>query len=491
MSILTKVQNLGKALLLPIATLPIAGLLLRLGAGDILNQPILFQAGNAIFANLPLLFAIGIATGLSRNNDGAAALSGAVSYLIIKGSLGIDKPFHLFSADAGYSVQEILKQHGLKALDMGVFAGIVAGIIGAYSYNKYYTKTLTPALGFFSGKRLAPIMAGLITVFVAALCLIIWPYIQVAIATLNEGIVQAGSFGLFVYAFINRLLLGLGLHHVLNSFVWFQVGSFTDAHNVVSHGDLNRFFAGDKSAGYFMAGAFPIFMFGLPGAALGMYLRADPDKKKAAGGLLFSAALTAFLTGVTEPIEYTFMLLAPVLYGIHAVLMGISYAIAPLFEFKMGFGFSAGFIDAVLNWGISTNPWVLLVLGPVFFVLYTVIFYTLIPILDIPTPGRGGDEVENGAPAAANTDEDLVKLASTYIHSVGGLDNLAEIDNCITRLRLKVKDQGKVDVAMARKAGAMDVKQFEGDLVHIIVGVLSDRIAETMKSIQRGEVPLQ
>ncbi|HEY8391723.1 MAG TPA: PTS transporter subunit EIIC, partial [Capillibacterium sp.] len=304
-NVLGKLQRLGKALMTPVAVLPAAGLLMRLGAADVLNLGWMAAAGNAIFENLALLFAVGIAIGLADENNGVAGLAAAVGYFVLT------KVAATFNA----------------GINMGVLAGIIAGILAAYLYNKYKAIRLPDFLGFFGGKRFVPIVTSFYTLILGVIAGFVWPYIQNYISSFGNTIATSGAIGGFFFGFLNRLLIPFGLHHVLNSFTWFQFGEFVDATGKVITGDLYRFFAGDPTAGTFMTGFFPIMMFGLPAACLAMIATAKPENRKSVAGMLLGMAFTSFLTGITEPIEFLFMFLAPVLYILHALLSGISLAV--------------------------------------------------------------------------------------------------------------------------------------------------------------------
>lgn len=467
MNILGYLQKLGKALMLPIAVLPVAALLLRLGQGDLLGVPFMAEAGGAIFGNLPLLFAMGIAVGLSKDNAGAAALAGAVGYFVLTAAAGTINP----------------------DINMSFFGGIIAGIVAGHSYNRFHATQLPTYLGFFSGKRLVPIMTGLIILVVAFVAGYVWPFIQSGIDAFGHGIAESGSIGHFLYGTLNRALIPFGLHHVLNSYFWFGLGDFTNAAGELATGDLNRFFAGDPEAGVFMAGFFPVMMFGLPGAALAMYLTAKPEKRNQVGGVLFSVALTSFLTGITEPLEFMFMFMAPVLYVIHALMTGLALVLANAFDMLAGFGFSAGLFDMVLNWGLATNPVALVILGLIYFGVYFGIFYTLIRVLNLKTPGREDDVVaEDGSqeeatdfvPAAVSTKEDL---ATKYAHLLGGFDNMTKIDACITRLRLTLKDTSKIDEAGIKALGAAAVVRIGSNNIQVVIGPEAEIIADEMKNL--------
>jgi len=386
--VFAQLQRIGTSLLFPIATLPAAALLLRFGSADMLGQfgwlgglpTAMVGAGNALFGNLPLLFAVGIAIGLSEGGAGAAALAGVVGYLVLK------------------TVLAAVISDPAKA-DTGVIGGVVIGAIAAYMYNHFKNIRLPQFLAFFGGRRFVPIITSFASLGVALVAWVIWPPINAQIQSFGNWISGQGIVGAFLYGVLNRLLVPLGLHHIPNTLLWTQFGTYTDAHGTVYHGDLTRFFHGDPSAGVFMTGFFPVMMFGLPAAALAIYHSARTTRRRLLAGLLFSAALTSFVTGITEPIEYTFLFVAPALYAVHVVLTGLSMAITNAAGMHLGFGFSAGAIDYVLNLGISTRPWLLLIIGPIYAVVYYTVFRFLIAVLDLPTPGREREEDEEPSPA--------------------------------------------------------------------------------------------
>lgn len=351
MNILGFFQRLGRSLQLPIAVLPVAALLLRFGQPDLLNISFIAQAGGSIFDNLALIFAIGVAATWSKDNAGSAALAGAVGYFILTKAMVTINP----------------------AINMGVLAGIITGLVGGAVYNRWSGIKLPEFLSFFGGKRFVPIATGFFCLILAAIFGYIWPPVQNAIHAGGEWIVSMGAVGSGIFGFVNRLLIPTGLHQVLNTIAWFQIGEFTNAAGTIFHGDINRFYAGDGTAGMFMSGFFPIMMFGLPGAALAMYFAAPKERRPMVGGMLLSVALTAFLTGVTEPLEFLFMFLAPLLYLVHAILTGISLFVATLLGIHAGFSFSAGAIDYVLMYNLpaaSKNVWMLVVMGLVAFAVY-------------------------------------------------------------------------------------------------------------------------
>ena len=471
MNILGFFQRLGRALQLPIAVLPVAALLLRFGQPDLLNVPFIAQAGGAIFDNLALIFAIGVASSWSKDNAGSAALAGAVGYFVMTKAMVTIKP----------------------EINMGVLAGIITGLVAGAVYNRWAGIKLPDFLSFFGGKRFVPIATGFFCLILAAIFGYVWPPVQHAIHSGGEWIVSAGALGSGIFGFINRLLIPTGLHQVLNTIAWFQIGEFTNAAGAVFHGDINRFYAGDGTAGMFMSGFFPIMMFGLPGAALAMYLAAPKARRPMVGGMLLSVAITAFLTGVTEPLEFLFMFLAPLLYLLHAVLTGISLFIATALGIHAGFSFSAGAIDYVLMYSLpaaSKNVWMLLVMGVVFFFVYFLLFSAVIRMFNLKTPGREDKAADVVTEEAnSNTEEGLTQLATSYIAAVGGTDNLKAIDACITRLRLTVGDSAKVNDAACKRLGASGVVKLNKQTIQVIVGAKAESIGDEMKKVvTRGPV---
>lgn len=471
MNILGLFQRLGRALQLPIAVLPVAALLLRFGQPDLLNVPFIAQAGGAIFDNLALIFAIGVASSWSKDNAGSAALAGAVGYFVMTKAMVTINP----------------------EINMGVLAGIITGLVAGAVYNRWAGIKLPDFLSFFGGKRFVPIATGFFCLILAAIFGYVWPPVQHAIHSGGEWIVSAGALGSGIFGFINRLLIPTGLHQVLNTIAWFQIGEFTNAAGAVFHGDINRFYAGDGTAGMFMSGFFPIMMFGLPGAALAMYLAAPKARRPMVGGMLLSVAITAFLTGVTEPLEFLFMFLAPLLYLLHAVLTGISLFIATALGIHAGFSFSAGAIDYVLMYSLpaaSKNVWMLLVMGVVFFFVYFLLFSAVIRMFNLKTPGREDKAADVVTEEAnSNTEEGLTQLATSYIAAVGGTDNLKAIDACITRLRLTVGDSAKVNDAACKRLGASGVVKLNKQTIQVIVGAKAESIGDEMKKVvTRGPV---
>ena len=463
-----KVQRLGRALMLPIAVLPVAGLLLRLGQSDVLNIKMIADAGGAIFDNLPLLFAIGVAVGFAKDNNGVAALAGAIGYLV---EVAVMKDIN-------------------DKLNMGVLSGIIAGIVAGMLYNKYKDIKLPDYLAFFGGKRFVPIITGVTCLAIGIVLGYVWQPVQAAIDMAGHWLTTAGAIGAFVFGVLNRLLLVTGLHHILNSLTWFVFGTFTPpGGGAAVTGDLHRFFAGDPTAGTFMTGFFPVMMFGLPAACLAMYHEAPKERRAMVFGLLASMALTSLLTGVTEPIEFSFMFLAPVLYVIHALLTGLSLAICSALGIHLGFTFSAGLIDYVLNYGLSTRGWWALPLGVIYAVAYYGLFRFFIRKFNMATPGRepaGADEqvesFDKGgfvAPVAAVT----LPRAQRYIAALGGAANLSIVDACTTRLRLSVVDPSKVSESDLKTIGARGVLKRGATSVQVIIGPEADIIADEIRTV--------
>ncbi|ATY31843.1 N-acetylglucosamine-specific PTS transporter subunit IIBC [Sphingomonas psychrotolerans] len=468
-TLLAKAQPLGRALMLPIAVLPIAALLLRLGQADMLGIPFVAAAGEAIFSNLGLLFAAGVAVGLARENHGAASLAGVVAYLVaVEGAkVLLHLPPEIVSAPALEQAAWRAKEIGKLSVAAGILSGIVAGVL----YNRFSDIKLPDYLAFFAGRRFVPIVAGLAGLAGAVLFGLGFPWFEAGVDTLSRWVLGAGPIGLFLFGLLNRLLLITGLHHILNNIPWFLLGDFNGA-----TGDIKRFFAGDPSAGAFMAGFFPVMMFGLPAACLAMYRNALPGRRKAVGGLLLSLALTSFLTGVTEPIEFTFMFLAPVLYVVHAVLTGISMVLMDALGVKLGFGFSAGLIDYVLNFGLATKPLLLLPVGAAYFWIYYAAFSWCIRRFDLKTPGRDAEVPPAAQEAAAGARGPAVLAA------LGGTANIRSVDACTTRLRLVMADFAAIDEAALRALGARGVLKLDNGALQVVFGPIADQIAGEVRA---------
>jgi PTS system N-acetylglucosamine-specific IIC component len=450
-------QRIGKALMTPIAVLPVAALLLRLGFGDIFEGQtalIMKSAGDAVFSNLDLLFGIGIAYGLAKNNDGAAALSGAVGVLIAKAVyLGIDKD-----------------------INMGVFVGIIMGVIAGTLYNRFYNIKLPEFLGFFGGKRFVPIITSLVAILVGVLAGYFWHYAQDGIDAFSNMIIGLNEVGTFIYGTLNRLLIPLGLHHILNSVFWFQLGEYSyinEGVEIVANGDLPRFFAGDPTAGFYMSGFYPVMMFGLPAMAFAIYLNTPKAYRKKAGAVLAGVAFTSFLTGITEPLEFLFLFVAPPLFLLHALLTGLSMALAQYLNIHAGFGFSAGFIDYVVNYKLDKNPILILPLGAFFALLYFVLSYYLIKILKLKILET---ELNEGSTESQVSDEALA-----FITALGGKENITNTDACITRLRMSVKDSASLKDEDFMNLGAKGVIRPDKHSIQVVLGTKAEGVSENIK----------
>ncbi|MFD3945820.1 PTS transporter subunit EIIC [Streptomyces sp. NPDC058579] len=390
-------QKVGRSLQLPIAVLPAAGILLRLGQPDVFGKDglgwdkvasVFATAGDAVFANLPLLFCIGVAIGFAKKADGSTALAALVGFLVYSNVL---KAFPVTEA-----IVNTTENNGVDVAatynNPGVLGGILMGLLSAVLWQKYHRTKLVDWLGFFNGRRLVPIIMAFVGTLVGVIFGLVWEPIGNGISSFGEWMTGLGAGGAGLFGLINRALIPVGMHQFVNTVSWFQLGDFTDAAGKVVHGDIGRFFAGDPTAGQFMSGFFPIMMFGLPAAALAIAHSARPERRKAVLGMMISLALTSFVTGITEPIEFTFMFIAPVLYVIHAVLTAISMAVTWALGVHAGFTFSAGAIDYLLNWNLATKPWLIIPIGLVFAAIYYAVFRFAITKFNLPTPGRESDE---------------------------------------------------------------------------------------------------
>lgn len=496
MSILGYLQPVGRALMVPVATLPAAAILMGVGYwidpnGWGAESPLaafFIQSGSAIIDNMGVLFAVGVAYGMSKDKDGSAALAGFVGFLVLAtlcAPTAVAMIKHIPVEEVPAAFAKIKNQ----------FIGIMVGIIAAELYNRFSAVELPKALSFFSGRRLVPILTSFVMIVVAAILMVIWPIVFDGLVNFGEYIQKMGSAGAGLYAFFNRLLIPVGLHHALNSVFWFDVAGINDIPNFL--GGAKSIAAGTAEVGItgrYQAGFFPIMMFGLPGAALAIYQCARPENKAKVLGIMMAAAFAAFFTGITEPLEFSFMFVAPVLYVIHAILTGISVYIAATMQWISGFGFSAGLVDMALS---SRNPlaihWYMLIpQGLVFFVIYYVVFRFAIVKFNMMTPGRelavAGSEADGqDVNVSSDVAQDASVLALQYIAVVGGSDNLTGIDACITRLRLSVKDSSVVNEALAKRLGATGVIRLNKTSVQIIVGFMAEKIANAMKTV--GHVP--
>lgn len=495
-------QKIGKALMLPVAMLPVAGLLLGIGVALQMEETLSYlpfldagwiqhtagvmeAAGGIIFDNLALIFAVGVAIGLA--GDGAAALAALVGYLVMNTVMGewLGVTSEMVVDDPGLA--HVL---GIPTLQTGVFGGILVGIIAAICYNRFHDIEMPAFLGFFAGKRFVPIVTAAMTFIVALLLLIVWPPIQTGLNEVSVFLLETGQyFAVFFFGFIKRLLIPFGLHHIFHAPFWFEFGQYTNAAGEIVRGDQLIFFAQlrdgvDITAGQFMVGEFPIMMFGLPAAALAMYHAAKPEKKKVVAGLMVSAALTSFLTGITEPLEFMFLFVAPVLFVIHALLDGISFVIMTYFSVNVGFTFSGGAIDFFL-FGILPNQdgwWITIIVGLIFAVIYYTVFRFAIVKFNLKTPGREVEEATN------EKAKDKGALAGHILTAMGGKENIAHLDACITRLRVSVNDIKAVDKKELKSLGAAGVLEV-GDNIQAIFGPRSETIKGQMQDIMAGKTP--
>ena len=476
-ALLERLQPLGRALMLPIAVLPAAALLLRLGQPDLLDIAFMSAAGDAVFSNLGLLFAIGVAVGFARDGNGAAGLAGVVCFLIAvegaKALLVVPPEVVAGLTETSVALAEAAWRDGALAR-LSVPIGILSGLIAGDFYNRFSTLKLPEYLAFFAGRRFVPIVSGVAGLALAAVVGFGFSGISGAMDGFSRAIVGSGEVGLFFYGVLNRLLIVTGLHHILNNIAWFVIGDYQGV-----TGDLRRFFAGDPEAGAFMSGFFPVMMFGLPAACLAMYHAAKPERKKAVGGMLMSLALTAFLTGVTEPIEFTFMFLAPVLYAVHTVLTGAAMVIMSLLDVKLGFGFSAGLFDYVLNFNQSTRPLMLIPVGLAYFALYYGLFRLVIRWMDLKTPGREDEPMaSSGAVSAVPSGG----RGGAYLAALGGAANVESVDACTTRLRLILNDQGAVDEAGLKALGARGLVRPSDRALQVVLGPIADQVADEIRA---------
>lgn len=491
--------------MLPIAVMPLAALLLRLGQEDLLGVPFIAAAGEAIFKNFGILFAVGVAVGFAKETHGAAALAGAVGYFVTITAAGVlvKLPPDIVALTGDAHTVAATKFHNVLTARISIPVGILSGLIAGAVYNRFKDAKLPDALAFFGGRRFVPILTGFLCLGLAYLFGVGWPYLTAGLDALSRAMVSAGEIGLFLYGVLNRLLLITGLHHIINNIAWFILGDYNG-----QTGDLNRFFAGDPTAGAFMAGFFPVMMFGLPAACLAMYRAALPENRRAVAGVLFSMALTSFLTGITEPVEFAFMFLAPMLFVAHALLTGLALVIMSLLDVKLGFGFSAGLFDYVINYNKSTNPILLLPVGAAYFAVYYGVFRWVIARFDLKTLGRepgftGVQDVESGAPLAAAplaaaplatarvvpTGSAASQRGAAYLAALGGGSNVLEVEACATRLRLLVVDNTKLDEQALKALGARGVLRPAAGAAQVIIGPLADQIGSEIQDAMKATTP--
>ena len=483
-------QKLGKSLMLPVACLPICGILMGIGyalcpstmQGGEMNGFLnlvgffLVKAGGALIDNMAILFVIGVGVGMADDHDGTAGLAALASWLMMTNLLAVGTVTALMPSIA----DDVNKSLAFGKI-ANPFIGILAGIIGASCYNKFKGTQLPDWLSFFSGKRCVAIIAGVVSILASAVLLFVWPIVFGALIAVGQGIVGMGAVGAGIYAFLNRLLIPTGLHHALNNVFWFDT---------IGLGDLTHFWAGQTSAdvdwslGMYMSGFFPCMMFGIPGAALAMIHTAKSDKKKVAVGLVASAAVCSFVCGVTEPFEFAFMFLAPMLYVIYALLYGIFTTVTVLLGFRAGFSFSAGATDLLFSASLpaAQSTWLILPLGLAAFAVFYVVFRFAIVKFDLKTPGREDDDLE-AEKKAVLSNNDFTQVASIILEGLGGKGNVKSLDNCITRLRLEINDYTQVDEKKIKSAGVAGVMRPSKTAVQVIVGTKVQFVADEMKKM--------
>ena len=473
-------QRLGKSLMLPVACLPVAAILMGIGywidpewGVNNVAAAFLIKAGGALIDNMAILFAIGVGVGMSDDNDGTAGLAGLVSWLMITTLLSTGVVAMLKGVDAS----EVPAAFGKIETQ---FIGILAGLIGSACYNKFKNTKLPAALSFFSGKRCVAIVTAGASLVATLILFFVWPVVYGALVAFGEAIISTGSIGAGIYAFFNRLLIPFGLHHALNSVFWFDVAGIDD---------IGKFW-GTKpggilgQTGMYMTGFFPVMMFGLPAAALAMYHTAKDNKKKVVAGLLLASGLSAFFTGVTEPLEFAFMFLAPGLYLVHAVLTGVSVAVCAALPVRAGFNFSAGFVDWFLSFKapFAENPIWLLGIGLIVAVIYYIVFRFAITKFNLKTPGREDDDLE-GEMNVHLSNDNFTEVASIILEGLGGKENIANIDNCVTRLRLEIKDYTLVNEKTIKSAGVAGIIRPSKTSIQVIIGTQVQFVADELKKL--------
>ena len=469
--------------MLPVAVLPVAGIMLGLGywidptgwgSGNVLAA-FLCKAGSALIDNMAILFVLGVGVGMSDDNDGTSGLAAMVSYLMITTLLAPDAIAMFTGANADVAFGKI---------EGNQFIGILAGLVGSACYNRFKSTKLPDALSFFSGKRCVAIVTAGVTIAISLILFFVWPMLYGALVSLGTMISGAGAIGVGIYGFLNRLLIPFGLHHALNSVFWFDAIGIADLYKFWGMGGFElETTAG--AVGQYMTGFFPVMMLGIPGAALAMYHTAKDHKKKIAAGLLGASALCSFLTGVTEPFEFAFMFLSPILYVVHAVLTGIVCAICALLPVRAGFTFSGGFIDWVLcaKLPAALNTWMVIPIGLAVAVVYYVVFKVLILKLDLKTPGREEDGETEKKVVLSN--DNFTEVAAIILEGVGGKENVTGIDNCVTRLRLEIKDYTLVDEKRMKTAGVAGVIRPGKNSVQVVIGTKVQFVAEEFKKLCR------
>ncbi|MFB1051068.1 glucose-specific PTS transporter subunit IIBC [Paraliobacillus sp. JSM ZJ581] len=499
-------QKIGKSLMLPVALLPAAGILLAFGTSFAQDSwvekfpwfgnptvlrvlEVMAEAGGIVFANLPLLFAVGVAIGLA-SGDGVAGLAAIIGYLIMNVTMGV---FGNVTPEMSANDPAFTSVLGIDTLQTGVFGGIIVGVLASYLYKKFYNIELPQFLGFFAGKRFVPIITAFSSLFLGILMYFVWPFAQEGLNNLSHFMLDTNrTISTFVFGTVERALIPFGLHHIFYSPFWFEFGNYTNAAGEIIRGDQAIFFEQLQdgvpfTAGNFMTGRFPFMMFGLPAAALAIYHTAKPSRKKVVGGLMASAALTSFLTGITEPIAFSFLFVAPALFGIHAIFAGLSFMTMYLLDVKIGQTFSGGLIDFIL-FGVMPNRtdwWWVIIVGLILALLYYFVFRWAILKFNLATPGRE-DEADGDSDHDGEADDRPYEILT----AMGGQENITNLDACITRLRVSVSDKGKVDKKRLKKLGASGVMEV-GNNIQAIFGPVSDTIRGQMQDIIDGKTPRQ
>lgn len=486
MSVLNYLQKIGRALMVPVAALPAAALLMGIGywidptgwGANSQLAALLIKSGAAIIDNMAVLFAVGVAFGMSEDKHGSAALSGLVGYFVVTTLLAPAAVAQL----KGIPVESVPAAFG-KINNQ--FIGILVGVISAELYNRFYQVELHKALAFFSGKRLVPIIVSVVMIGVAFILLYLWPIIFDGLVSFGKSITGLGAVGAGIYGFLNRLLIPIGLHHALNSVFWFDVAGINDIPNFLGGAkSLAEGTATLGTTGMYQAGFFPVMMFGLPAAALAMYHSAKPAKKVQVASIMIAAALASFFTGITEPLEFAFMFVAPILYVVHAILTGISVFIAASMHWIAGFGFSAGFVDFVLSSRnpLATNWYMLIAQGLVFAVIYYFVFRAVIKMFNLKTPGRE-DEIDEVKTEQTVSSASKSERAAGFMKALGGKENIANIDACITRLRLQMVDMNKIDEKALKTLGSRGNVKLGDNGLQVILGPEAELIADAMKQL--------
>ena len=449
-------QNLGRAMLLPVAAMPLAGLVMRLSASDMLNMPILGAAGNAVFGNLDILFAIGVTIGFAKAKDkGIPALTGFLAILTLKqGLLIID-----------------------KTVDMGIFGGIISGLVAAWTYNRFKEQKLPMVFSYFGGEKFPLTMVMIIQTATAFIFGYVWPVVQMGIDRFAKLLMDMGAIGVGIFMFLNRLLIPFGLHHVLNTYVYYDMGKYTAPNGQVFRGEITRFINGDPKAGLFLSGFFVVMMFGVPAICLAIYKAAYKDNKEMTKGIMGGGATTSFVAGITEPVEFTFMFISPMLYVIHAFYAGLAGVVCALFNVRIGFTFGSSIIDYLINFRIATNPILILPIGLAFFALYYFTFYYVIKLKAIPTLGREEAAVEYGE-EETDAEKDLSLSSKNYefmakkmLQAFGGKENIEDAYSCNTRLRVEVKDPEVVDEQRIKQMGVSGLIKPTKTNFQVVIGL--------------------